>query len=677
MLAVNSQDVQILIVDDDEINLLVASRLLATLPGIAFQTATSGSEALEMAVSGNFGAILLDILMPGMDGLETAKRLHEQMGKETPPILFLTALDDTKQLSDQGFESHCVDIIFKPFDPHVLKAKLSIFAEMHRQRSLLKKNMDQVLQHAQELNEFLAGARDILNHRDFNTAVRSIFDRCKKLINAQGGYVALLSPDGQDNEFLFLDNGGLPCTAPPELPIPIRELREIAHRERRAVFDNDVAIGKGKAFMPDGRCPMENVLLAPLVLDGRAQGLLGFANKPGGFSEREVRIATTFAEFAALSLHNSQTLEHLEFINHHLAHAQASAKIASFEWSQSARRLYLSDTLPKLLELSSLNISELFETLNACVVPADRPQFKEAWEQALNGIASGATLRISTNNSIRVLHLVLGPSNTHQGTSKTIYGTFQDLTEQINSQQKALQHEKHRALGQMAGGVAHEINTPLQYLSNNLNFLQSAFEILTRPGVEPDEGLLADVPHAISDSLSGVSHIAEIVQGMLRLAQHDAPGSSLCDLNQMTRDCVALARTQANTDVAIILELAPEAPKVWCRKADISHCQFGLILNALDTMTTNNPSGHITVSTSMDEKFAYFSVHDEGGGIPESIQHRILEPFFTTKDVGEGIGMSLATIYSVIRSHHGDLTFSSIPGKETTFFMSLPLSTLT
>jgi signal transduction histidine kinase/FixJ family two-component response regulator len=673
----NTQEVQILIVDDDATNLLVASRLVAKLPGIIPQIATSGLEAIEKAVSGNFGAIILDILMPDMDGLETAKRLHEQMGDETPPIIFLTALNETKHLTDQGFDSHCVDIIFKPFDPNILRAKVSIFAKMHRQRLLLKKSMDQALQHALEVNEFLAGARDILEYQDFNTAARSIFDRCKKLINAQAGYVALLSPDGRENELLFLDSGGLPCTVNPKLPMPIRGLREIAYREQRTVFDNDFDSSRWKAFMPDGHCPMENVLFAPLILEGKAQGLLGLANKSGGFTERDIRIATTFAEFAALSLHNSQILDRLKFINHHLAHAQASTKMASFEWSQTTRRGYSSDSLPELLSLSSLDNSQLFETLRSCVIPADRPKFEEAWEQSLNGITSGVNLRISAANITRVMHLVLGPSTTHSTTSRTICGTYQDLTSQIKSQQQALQHQKQRALGQMASGLAHEINTPLQYLTNNLHFLKSAFEILTRPGTEPGADLLADVPQAISDNLDGVSHIAEIVQSMLRLAPHAASGLSLCDLNQMTRDCVALGRTQDNAEITIIMDLTPESPEVWCQKADVSHCQFGLLLNAVDAMKINNPSGRITISTSVDGKFAYFTVHDEGGGIPESIQNRILEPFFTTKDVGEGIGMSLATIYSVIRSHEGDLTFSSIPGKETTFIMSLPLNSHT
>jgi len=167
-------------------------------------------------------------------------------------------------------------------------------------------------QHAKEVSSLLDGSRAVLQHREFRDSAKSIFDSCKNLIGAKAGYVALLSRDGNENELLHLDAGGLACTVDPTLPMPIRGLREKAYRTCKTVFDNDFAQSEYVDLLPKGHTRLENVLFAPLVINNKAVGLLGLANKPGGFSENDARIATGFGEFAAVALFNSQTLESLE-----------------------------------------------------------------------------------------------------------------------------------------------------------------------------------------------------------------------------------------------------------------------------------------------------------------------------------------------------------------------------
>lgn len=162
------------------------------------------------------------------------------------------------------------------------------------------------------ITAMLEGSGAVLRHREFGDAARAIFDTCKELIGASAGYVALLSEDGSENEVLFLDAGGLPCSVDPDLPMPIRGLRERAYREQRAVFDNDFFNSDWMKLMPKGHVRLDNVLFAPLVLDGVAVGLMGLANKPGGFTNSDAAIALTFGEYAAIALQNSRALEQLE-----------------------------------------------------------------------------------------------------------------------------------------------------------------------------------------------------------------------------------------------------------------------------------------------------------------------------------------------------------------------------
>lgn len=158
----------------------------------------------------------------------------------------------------------------------------------------------------------LDAARAILKYRKFEDAARSIFDSCKRLIGAPAGYVALLTKDGLQNEVLFLDSGGLPCSVDPSLPMPIRGLRAEAYRTARTVYENDFSGSDWMGFMPHGHVVLTNVMFAPLVLDGKAVGLIGLGNKPGGFTDDDARTAAAFGELAAVALQNSRTLESLE-----------------------------------------------------------------------------------------------------------------------------------------------------------------------------------------------------------------------------------------------------------------------------------------------------------------------------------------------------------------------------
>jgi PAS domain S-box-containing protein len=167
-------------------------------------------------------------------------------------------------------------------------------------------------QQAKEVSALLESSRAVLQYREFKDSAKAIFNSCKNLIGARAGYVALLTKDGTENELLHLDSGRLACTVDTALPMPIRGLRAKAYRSCKAVFDNRFSQNKWVEFLPDGHVTLDNVLFAPLVIDDKSVGLLGLANKPGGFTKRDARIASGFSEFASVALFNSRTLESLE-----------------------------------------------------------------------------------------------------------------------------------------------------------------------------------------------------------------------------------------------------------------------------------------------------------------------------------------------------------------------------
>lgn len=154
-------------------------------------------------------------------------------------------------------------------------------------------------------------SKTILTVDDFAKTARHIFDSASQLIGSTAGYVALLSKDGQENELLFLEAGGRPCSVDPDLPMPVRGLREVAYETNRTVYDNDFMNSEWIQYMPGGHVVLDNVLFAPLVVEDKSLGVIGLSNKQGDFTEYDAEIATAFADLAAIALRNSRTMENL------------------------------------------------------------------------------------------------------------------------------------------------------------------------------------------------------------------------------------------------------------------------------------------------------------------------------------------------------------------------------
>lgn len=179
---------------------------------------------------------------------------------------------------------------------------------MASELDVLKK---QYLKKEKTLQSLLKASKAVLQYSSFEESAREIFLQAKEISGATAGYVALLTSDGMENEVLFLDAGKLPCQVDPELPMPIRGLREEAYRTGKAVFDNDFKTNSWYEYLPAGHVPLKNVLFAPLNIDGKTVGLIGLANKPVDFTKHDALMTSAVAEFAAIALHNSRTLDTL------------------------------------------------------------------------------------------------------------------------------------------------------------------------------------------------------------------------------------------------------------------------------------------------------------------------------------------------------------------------------
>jgi PAS domain S-box-containing protein len=180
-------------------------------------------------------------------------------------------------------------------------------AELERQlaEDAIRAALEETRRREQEIAGLLLAARAVLEESAFVDGARAIFDICRERIGATAGYVAILSADGEHNEVLFLEAGNRPCAVDPSLPMPIRGLQAQAYTLRSAVFDNDLRHSPWLSFLPPQHVALDNILFAPMIINGMARGVIGIANKPGGFTDSDVRLATAFGELAAVALNNS------------------------------------------------------------------------------------------------------------------------------------------------------------------------------------------------------------------------------------------------------------------------------------------------------------------------------------------------------------------------------------
>jgi PAS domain S-box-containing protein len=199
-------------------------------------------------------------------------------------------------------------------DGETCQVALVIFDVTERRRAgkWLRNAMIEVRRRNVEVSALLASARSVLKVRDYRQTAREIYDRCKHLIGAEAGCVLRCAEDSTVTESLLIDPGGLPCSASISLSKPLHGLAGEAYRTCKPVHHNGLACGSLDESLPTGQLPLRSVLYVPLSAEGRVFGLLGLANKPGGFDESDVRLAAAFAELMAVALHNSYTLSLLE-----------------------------------------------------------------------------------------------------------------------------------------------------------------------------------------------------------------------------------------------------------------------------------------------------------------------------------------------------------------------------
>jgi PAS domain S-box-containing protein len=271
-----------------------------------------------------------------------------------------------------------------------------------------------------------------------------------------------------------------------------------------------------------------------------------------------------------------------------------------------------------------------------------------------------------------------------------LIGVGFDITERKLAEQRLAAGEKLESIGRLAAGVAHEINTPIQFLNDSVYFIRDAMNdllahnaritaMLPQPP-EPDENiedLKSELPSALDRVADGLARIAEIVRSMKEFSHNDQEEMTPVDLNRAISSTLVIARTEFKYVADVSTDFSPELPHVTCHGGQINQVVLNLVVNAAhaieDVVKVKGGKGLITVRTYVEDGHAVISIGDTGNGIPEPIRKRIFDPFFTTKQVGKGTGQGLSIAHNVVKGHGGKLEYQTEIGKGTTFYVRLPL----
>jgi PAS domain S-box-containing protein len=551
------------------------------------------------------------------------------------------------------------------------------------ERKLAEKELTialEIAQHrADEIEALLEGSRAVLDTTDFEAAARRIFNACTRITGATAGYVALLAADGENNEVLFLEAGGRPCSVDPDLPMPIRGLRAEAYRLGRTVHDNAFSESEGVKFLPDGHVALDNALFAPLVIGGIVVGILGIANKPGGFTEHDSRLASAFGELAAVALRNSRNLEAL----------MESETLAT---ESQIRLLEYIEAIP-----DGFSVFDADMRLVMCN-SAYRDLYKEQADAIFPGAYFGDILRSGTEKGlyppaagreeewieerIQASHEI-GPGITRRLVPSR-HGWMQiherrisdgglvsvrtNVTELEIARQQA--EMASRAKTEFLANMSHELRTPL-------NAIIGFSEVLARETFGPmGKPRYTGYAHDINES---GQHLLGLITDILDISRVEANALILdheeVDVAALVATCVRLIRERAEmAGLTLDVRVAEMLPGLWADELRVKQILINLLANSIKFTPRG---GRITLGVDVAANGGLaFSVADTGIGIaPDDVPAALttfgqVDGALNRKYEGAGLGLPLSKRLAEL--HGGTLELDSEPGVGTTVTVCLP-----
>ena len=652
-----SRQGNILIVDDDKIVRRVLARDLASL-GYSCKTAGDGIEGLEELAKGDFDVVLSDLRMPRLDGLGLLKEIEDHAFDVVPIIL-----------SGYGQISQAVEATKRgAFD----------FIEKPGSAEIIGRTIDRAMRHLR-----------IVRHA---REMEGLAQQWEATFDAAPDMIVVLDTDGH-----------------------ILRLNRAA--AERLGWKKDDTVGEccDGTLCGDGHSTEDCPLAGNRAVRDQAPEGVARIQRGGHFEITSAPLADRSGQVNG-SMHVirdiADRLRAEEALRRAYAHAGLLvSSISSIliclddkrritEWNataESALGVKAADVLG--LMLGQTPVTWQFDEIDAVLTEC---------------METGRPVRLDDvrfrrpDDTDGFLAITANPMRSNDAGSGGVLILGRDITERKFLESQLTQAQKLEGIGQLAAGIAHEINTPMQYVGDNTRFLEDSFtDLMTllqqygrlheqaeKGHVDPetvaairtiiDEADVAylgeEIPQAIQQSLEGVTRVTKIVRAMREFSHPGVEEKAAVDINTSIESTVTICRNEWKYVAEMVTDFDSSLPPVLCLPGELNQVFLNLIINAAHAIgdvvgEDAAEKGTITVGTRRRGDWVEIFVQDTGGGIPDEIRDRVYDPFFTTKEVGKGTGQGLAIARSVIVDKHGGaLSLETERGVGTTFTIRLPLA---
>jgi PAS domain S-box-containing protein len=677
---------RILIVDDEESIGLLIKRSLEP-QGHHCTWAASGKEARGLLEGDDFDLIICDINMPGETGLELVRYVKEAYPEMA--TLMVTVMDDPR-VADELLELGVYGYIIKPFMPNEILIHVSN-ALKRRELEIKQRRQKEILE--QVVSERTSALKETLRRlEEAHEALKASERRYRDLFESSKDVIYYTSREGK---ILDVNPAGLELFGYSREEIDSIRVHDLyedpGDRDRFVRFIEESGYVKDyelRLKRKDGS--LIHALVTASVMRDENGRILGYQGIIKDVTEQRR---------AERALRESEE---------RYRNILSSIEDAYYEVDLEGNFTFVTEALCRITglskeELIGLNFRDYMDQKMADVTYR---VFRDIYETGtpVRNFAYEVTLKDGRKKYMELSASLIRDEN---GRPVGFRGIARDVTEQKLIEMQMAQSRKLEAIGQLAAGIAHEINTPIQYVGDNTRFLKEAFDDLNhvlnsydklRKAIRCGEDirnildeieevqeeisldyLVEEIPKAIAQTLEGVERVSGIVRSMKEFSHPGTESRTTLDLNRALSNTLTITRNEWKYVADVETDFDPMLPPVPCHPGEINQVFLNIIVNSAHAIREGlggdqKKKGRIRVETKRNGSWVEVRISDTGPGIPQDIRDRIFDPFFTTKDVGVGAGQGLAIAYDVVTNKHkGSITFESEPGRGTTFIVRLPI----
>jgi two-component system NtrC family sensor kinase len=661
---------RILVVDDEAEIAESLADFLVRKEGFSVSIAHDGQEAvsyLEKSIgkSTDVDLVLLDMRMPGLSGLEVLDWIRNHPDLRYTRVVLLTAAASNDE-KVQALSAGADDYITKPYYMQELLARVKTILRTQQ----LEKQLHQQSQQLAALNRISqAVAATLETGQVYSTAVRGV----DAILNIELAAVLIVEGGRLHCQHVRHYKGAIPAHIFPSTEKGVGILG-LAWSEQQTLCLNDAPTDPRFDSTRDSPVGyyVKSILATPLTVRGRAVGVLTAYNKRNGsFSDVDIDLFSSLASSVSEAIENAWLFQRVRLRHQELLEGR--------------------NTLQALIDGIPHPIYTISDDWKLVVVNKSKADEMEVSPESLAGrvcfrvfynrtspcehCSVALTLSEQTERHWQVRWLAEDhlprewevsayPIPGKQASSARAVVVWQDKTEERRLESSLMQAGKLAAIGQLAAGVAHEINNPLTAINANAQMLKMVMPV-------EDENF-----EAVDLIVRAGERATKVVRGLLDFARQEQYSFTTGDLNESIQEALDLVNYQLQSvHITIDKEFEPNLPLVVASWEHLKSVWLNLLLNARDALqhTENERQLQIITRSNKDGQNIQILVHDNGKGMTSAETAHIFEPFYTTKGPGQGTGLGLATCHRIVEQHGGEITVSSKIGEGTTFLITLPI----